>query len=312
VRQEKTVHVAMCIDCSFAVPLAACLASVDAFCFDRETIVHVVHSGFDEELRMKVSRGLDNISINWIEANDQTLSGAHYSVFLSRASLYRLLLGDLLPDDIERVVYLDADTVVGQSLGPLADFALDDRMIVGAVSDAQAPWAAGPLGPPWQLLGLNPSSKYFNSGVLLIDLARWRQERVGRECIDLLRKVTPRWGDQDALNTILEGRWQELPRRYNVQSADTRRDSIAWALWKDEVQEAVANPAIVHYTEGAKPWLKGSQHAEADRWFHWLDQTTWTGWRPTEERPAAWKTGARHAFRFLRSRLETHPSRLPA
>lgn len=309
---EQTIHVALCIDADFVLPLSVCLASLDAVSTDRPVEAHVVHPGLDEAVRERVIHGLKKVQVRWISADDDAVSGAHFSVFLSTASLYRLLLGDLLPPDLKRVIYLDADTIVADSLAPIYEHPLEEGAVVGAVPDAQSPWAAGPLGPPWQELGLSPSSTYFNSGVMLIDLDRWRRDRTGHRCLELLRRLSPSWGDQDGLNTILENRWHQLPRRWNVQSADFRRSSIAWALWTDEIHDAINAPGIIHYTESAKPWLAGSEHPENDRWFNSLDQTSWSGWRPAVSSPSLLQSTIRSAARFVRSRLDDQSNQLPA
>lgn len=305
--RSRTVHVALCIDADFALPLAACLGSLDAVSIDRPVEVHVVHAGLDADVRHRITRGLLHLTVHWIRVNDAAVSGAHHSVFLSSASLYRLLLGELLPQTLRRVIYLDADTIVAGSLAPLYDVQLGDGAVLGAVPDAQSPWAAGPLGPPWQELGLDPSSGYFNSGVLLIDLEGWRQDRTGHRCLELLRRLSPTWGDQDGLNTVLENRWHPLPRRWNVQSADVRGSSIAWALWTGEIRDAVSDPGIMHYTEGDKPWLATTRHPESARWFRSLNRTAWAGWRPAEMRRPFWRVAARYAAGFVRARMD-HPA----
>ncbi|GAA4760047.1 glycosyltransferase family 8 protein [Citricoccus nitrophenolicus] len=309
---DNTVHVALCIDADFILPLAACLASLDAVSDDRPVEVHVVHPGLDGAVRERITRRLVNLSVQWIRVRETAVAGAHHSAFLSTASLYRLLLGEVLPKSLRRVLYLDADTIVASSIAPLYDRPLDHEAVVGAVPDAQSPWAAGPLGPPWQELGLDPSSGYFNSGVLLIDLERWRRDRTGLRCLELLRRLKPAWGDQDGLNTVLEGRWHQLPRRWNVQSADVRGSSIAWALWTSEIRDAVSRPGIMHYTEGDKPWLAATLHPESARWLRSLDRTAWAGWRPAEARPRFWHLAARTAAGFVRARMESPSPQLPA
>ena len=310
--EDNTVHVALCIDADFILPLAACLASLDAVSIGRPVVVHVIHPGLDDEVRHRITRGLVHLTVQWNRVDDTAVAGAHHSVFLSTASLYRLLLGELLPQALRRVIYLDADTIVTGSLAPLFDHPLDDGAVVGAVPDAQSPWAAGPLGPPWKELGLDPSSGYFNSGVLLIDLDRWRRDRTGHRCLELLRRLSPTWGDQDGLNTVLENRWHQLSRHWNVQSADVRGSSIAWALWTREIRDAVSSPGIMHYTEGDKPWLATTQHPETARWFRSLDQTSWAGWRPAEARRPFWRLAASSAAGFVRARLESPSPQFPA
>jgi lipopolysaccharide biosynthesis glycosyltransferase len=240
------------------------------------------------------------------------VSGAHYPSFLSRASLYRLLLPDLLSTRA-RTIYLDADTVVLSSLQSLWDTELDGH-ILAAVREASAPWAAGPSGTNWRELGLAPDSPYFNSGLLVLPLDLWRQERLGDKAIEFLRTFRPRWGDQCALNAVAAGRWLEVPRRWNLQTADVEGRGLAWALWREAVEEAVADPAVVHFTERAKPWTPGASHPRADLWFQVLDQTSWAGWRPPPRKPMRDRArgGARRLLRSTRAALSSTLAAAPS
>ena len=273
------IHVAMCVDHGFTLPLAAALASIDQASRQDSVTVHVVHPGFSQAIKTRVTSRLTTVDVSWYAVDDSVLGGAYYSDFLTPASLYRLLLGKILPPEVTRVLYLDADTITLSSLAVAYTMELNGA-VIGAVRDAGSPWAAGPSGPAWRLLGLSPSSANLNSGVLLVDLDSWRANSVGEKCLDLLRRENPRWGDQDALNVVLEGRWLELSRRWNLQTADLSDYSLAWAHWPQDIEDALQAPSIVHFTERDKPWNAGSRHPLAEKWFEALDRTAWSGWRP--------------------------------
>jgi lipopolysaccharide biosynthesis glycosyltransferase len=293
------INLVMCIDHDFVVPLAVALASLDSVSKADSVHVHVLHPGIKADTRNRVLSGLSAIQVSWLSLDDTSVRGAFYSEFLSSASLFRLLLDDLLPPYIQRVIYLDADTLVVNSLASLYHTELDQK-IIGAIQDANSPWAAGALGPNWRELGLEPSLHYFNSGVLLIDIERWRQEAVGSRCLELLRKYRPRWGDQDALNTILAGKWLELPLRWNIQTGYLTGDSPGWALWRSDVESAITDPAIIHYTERDKPWHFSSEHPRTEEWFSWLDTTAWSGWRPSPPKESRLESLTRYAMRSAR------------
>jgi lipopolysaccharide biosynthesis glycosyltransferase len=308
---SNEIHVAMCVDHGFVVPLAVALASLDGVSQADAVKVHVLHPGIDAGTRQRVVSGLSAVDVSWVAMDDGAVHGAHYSDFLSSATLYRLLLGKLLPADIERVIYLDADTLVVNSLAAMYQADLDGN-VIGAVRDAGSPWAAGNIGADWRKLGLKPSSNYFNAGVLLIDLTRWRQEEVGTRCLELLRQFRPRWGDQDALNTVLEGMWLELPRRWNLQTAELTGYSAGWALWRSEVEAAVADPAVIHYTGMDKPWHLATEHPRAEDWLRWVDLTAWSGWRPKPPKESHLEAMARSAVRSARKwRARRNPGGLP-
>lgn len=293
------IHVMMCVDHGFAVPLAVALASLDGVSKADSVNVHVLHPGLDAGTRQRIVSGLSAIHVSWVELDESCVQGVYHTDFLSSATNYRLFLDKLLPAGIKRVIYLDADTLVVHSLAAMYQEDLDEN-IIGAVRDANSPWAAGTWGANWRELGLEPSLPYFNAGVLLIDIARWRQEAVGTLCVELLRQFRPRWGDQDALNTVLGGRWRELPRRWNLQTPELTGDSPGWALWRSEVEAAIADPAVIHYTGMDKPWHLASKHPRAEDWLHWLDRTAWAGWRPTPPKESHLEVMARSVVRLAR------------
>lgn len=305
------VHVVLCADRGFAMPLAVALASLAASTTAHLT-AHVVHTGFDAESRRRVLAGTLDLDVRWYEYDPSVLDGVHNTDGLTEAALFRLTLGELLPADLRRIVYLDADVLVQSDLAELYRADLGDTAL-GAVRDAFSPWAAGAYGSQWRPLGLDPTSSYFNSGVLVIDLDSWRAAGSGNRCIEILRDVDARWGDQDALNKVFENAWTELPRRWNVQTADLELDSFSWALATEEIAAAVAEPGVVHFTSGRKPWVAGSGHPAADSWFAMLDRTAWSGWRPP--RPVSEQGGleavATKALRQVRRWRSEQRNRLP-
>jgi lipopolysaccharide biosynthesis glycosyltransferase len=304
------VNVVMCVDRGFTLPLAVALASMHANNPVGSLVVHILHSDIPAETKERIAAPLRGTTISWVDIDRHSLAGVHHSDFLSDATLYRLLLSELLSVETRRVLYIDADII---SVGPLAElFELDLKgHVLGAVRDANAPWAAGPAGAAWRELGMDPSSPYFNAGVLLIDTPRWRRDRVGEQSLELLRREKPRWGDQDALNKVIEGRWLELPRRWNLQTGELTGNGPAWALWRDEVESAVADPSIIHFTGRDKPWQWGTSHPRADEWYRWLDRTHWAEWRPIAPKSGRVETLLRVAARRYRAARSNAREQLP-
>lgn len=296
---DPRIHVAMCVDFGFALPLAVSLVSLDAQSAADDVEVHVVHPGFSDETRRRITAPLSQVKVSWITVDEGDLAGSFHSPFLSMAANYRLLLDQLLPTGLERVLYLDGDTLVSDSLSALFTADLGGNTI-GAVRDSNVPWAAGLMGAPWRELGLDPSSPYFNSGVMLIDLERWREKSVGAGALEVLRRSKPHWGDQDALNTVLEHDWQELPLRWNLQTGDLTGYCAGWALWRDKVEAAIADPGITHLTGLDKPWQFGSEHPRLTEWSNWLDRTSWSAWRPSAPKVSRLETTARTAITWAR------------
>jgi hypothetical protein len=81
-----------------------------------------------------------------------------------------------------------------------------------------------------------------------------------------------------------------------------------------ELDEALTNPAIVHFSEHAKSGLRGSENLDGDHFFHYLDQTAWSGWRPNvrdDARRASRRARAEIAWRVQRKRSGKPPGAEP-
>jgi lipopolysaccharide biosynthesis glycosyltransferase len=201
---------------------------------------------------------------------------------------------DLLPPDARRVVYLDSDLVVRDNLDFLFSFDLGGAPL-GAVQTAVVSQGL----PTWRSLGLSPNTPYFNSGVLVIDVDAWRARNLGDAVLNFVveHRDDIRWNDQDGFNGVLAGDFAPLPLRWN-QEAALRRPTHQYFLFYPaaEVDEAIANPAVIHFTGQDKPWMPGSTDPATAEWRMLFEKTTF--WNPESGvSPEPAKVG-----RFLRLR----------
>jgi lipopolysaccharide biosynthesis glycosyltransferase len=160
---------------------------------------------------------------------------------------YLLFLPELLPDG-DRVLFLDADLLVCDDVTPLWQTDLSGRA-VAAVPDAAVERCDAPRGVrDSEALGIPSHHRYFNGGVLLIDLDAWRARDVAGRTLAYLR-THPDSADflhQEAMNAALWDDWLELDRRWNLLGSVAGRGH--------EPHEA-ASAGIVHFAGRMKPWL---------------------------------------------------------
>jgi lipopolysaccharide biosynthesis glycosyltransferase len=234
--------------------------------------------------------------ISFVSVPDETLAGL--GVRPERMPpWYRVVLTELLPD-LDRVLYLDVDTIAMDSLGPLWTIPLEG-CCVGAVTNVLPPEHAGRA----RRLGLARADSYFNSGVLLFDLEAMR--RTG--CAERLRTYAlahgPRllWADQDVLSVVLEDRRLHLHPRWNCMNA---LFSFPWAediFGATALEEARTSPGIRHF-EGpshCKPWHYRFAFDGAELYREHRRQTPWPRVRPEGVTPL---NVARRAARVVRRR----------
>jgi len=231
----------------------------------------VVHGGANNDLRVfliidKVPQDTYKIAIPFLHELVPSLSilrahlepvrnfpvNGHASV----ATYFRLLLPDLLPAEVTRVIFIDSDAIVHSSLEPLWNLSLEGKSL-GAVPDH---WLS--CRDHGYVHG-----NYFNAGIMLIDLDRWRQTDVlgigaafARANPDRLRH----W-DQDVLNHVFQDDWLAIGERWNA-CPHLFGLLPGFSLDPDQLSEtekrAIADPAIIHFAGPGpvKPWNSRCMH----------------------------------------------------
>lgn len=220
---------------------------------------HYLH---DPGLRAASRRRLERVAarrggdIRFWEITEESVGDLPVHGYFTSAMWYRILLPELL-GDVDRVLYLDVDTLALDDVAPLWEVDLDG-MLVGAVTNVFETWRGR---EHTDRLGLDQAG-YFNSGVLLLNLAEMRRSGTTAE----LRRVASEreedllWPDQDTLNLVLGPRRVALHPRWNVMNSVLLFDHAADVLGERETREARSAPAIRHF-EGPgvnKPWARGS------------------------------------------------------
>ena len=194
----------------------------------------------------------------------------------TRATYYDLFIPKLLERKYNRIIYLDVDTYPeSPKLFTLFDLDMGEYP-VAAVRDLNVPFfmnsihdvelAATLKLPKEKFLG----AKYLNGGVLLVDLAAFKQERIEKKVLRLLseKSIAPLYADQTILNAVLRARWLELSPSFNM----TRGTSTSFV-------GEFAPPAIIHFTGPKKPWHRpfADDHPIRRELAAFLRDTPWSG-----------------------------------
>jgi lipopolysaccharide biosynthesis glycosyltransferase len=214
-----------------------------------------------------------NAQIHLIEADNHFVKQIPKGgMILSSATYLRFLAPDIISAD--KVLYLDCDMIVLDDLKALFQTNLDNR-ILAAVPDLF-------VGP--SSIKHSFSLRYFNSGMLLINAKKWREEKWLDKTIKFINdKFIPmcvgkkHYGDQDIMNMMSIGNVAYVHPRYNVVNPlYLRQKFFRGKIFK----EAIDRPAIVHFAGGAKPWHNWEIHPLSDRYIFYRLQTPWNKIEP--------------------------------
>ncbi|HTJ57868.1 MAG TPA: glycosyltransferase family 8 protein [Devosiaceae bacterium] len=153
----------------------------------------------------------------------------------------RLLLDELLPPTVERVLYLDSDLYVRAPVEQLLEMDLADKTLAAAPEPGRHHLIRGD-DMRSRKSPFDSADPYFNSGVLLINRRAWGRAGLATFLTDLQQsgELKALYHDQDVLNLRFRGDWLRL-------------DPL-WNLTKPHPALRALDPFIVHYTTGMKPW----------------------------------------------------------
>jgi len=239
--------------------------------------VWVLDGGISRRNRRRVLQSLPSgvLNISWVKPSHALLRNMPLSEHLTICTYYRLLIGDILPPEISKALYLDVDMIVLGDIGELWDVPMDGETPLACTNwGVKASMMYG--HDLCQDIGLPPELAYFNAGVLMIDCTLWREQKRFEQAVRFVRMFGDRirFHDQDILNGILAGSWAHLEEKWNYRVDQT---------WSGDVSQLVAgnvSVGIMHFASSVKPWQYGVNHPASPVFFYWLDQTAWKGWRP--------------------------------
>jgi lipopolysaccharide biosynthesis glycosyltransferase len=197
----------------------------------------------------------------WVDVGDDDLPAYATRGHLNRTVLFRLGLEKLAPADCERVLYIDADTIVLGDIREMWNADLGGHAIA-AVTDCYQD--ADKFADLWSL---PKGGRYFNAGVQVIDLAKVRAEGLFTRALDFVVEHDTKllFGDQDALNYVFWKNAATLEPTWNVQRFLTRGE-IAGETAADR-KWGHAMPRLIHYIGTEKPWMRNVWHPWA--WLYW-------------------------------------------
>jgi lipopolysaccharide biosynthesis glycosyltransferase len=194
---------------------------------------------------------------------------------ISLASYLRLYMTQFLPPDLDKVIYLDCDLVICDDVERLWNTDISGHFLA-AVPD--------PYSDNHVTLGFREDEKYFNAGVLLVNLAKWREADVQPKLVAYAEGHTDilRYHDQCALNAVFRGQVLFLPYRWNFPARNADLPASAFGMTKEEFSRLRERPSIVHYTTHVKPWLYAQEPHYKPLYYHYLAFTPWSDFQPLD------------------------------
>lgn len=203
----------------------------------------------------------------------------------SHATNLKLFAVEQISDDIDKILYIDSDTIITGDLSDLFSMDMQNVPIMMALDSLGCEHKGE--------IGLSLEDYYFNAGVMLLNLPEWKNQKCTDQIVDHIKNVRAHYiaPDQDILNRALKGNIGLLGVEYNLQPLHYKYNYLLYKkYWKqkkyytdEELKNAVSSPVIIHCFRflGEFPWDKGSHHPCLDLFDSYLKSSPWQGYEKT-------------------------------
>lgn len=264
--QWNSIHIAFCVNDIYAQYIAVTIKSIaENFQNNKEGVcIHILTDYISTKNIQRLNEiviDYERMSLYIHKVDDSPLRGLrtnNWTIY----TWYRLLLPDILPVEIKRVLYLDADTLVTADLSELFEFDMTNKSIAAVVEDNTFNQKY------YDRLGYDNSKQYICAGVLLMNLEYWREHYLTEKMIKWARTNEDKLKtmDQDAINYICQDTKILLPLRFGVVQWFFHIDKFYEPPYLLELEDCLRIPAIIHYGF-CPPWVMDSpKHLMQKEW----------------------------------------------
>lgn len=215
-----------------------------------EIIVYVLHSELTEKEKKKIDRLLlesGHARAEYIQISEKEFEGYSTEKWISKETYYRLLAQKLLPEDVERILWLDGDTIVLDDLSDFYHMDLGGKLI--AACDLGLEKESNKANALKRLL-LPPDARPFNAGVILYDMRGIREQIDPDIYIQYVQYLGKHllFADQDVLNAVFyQLVYYVDPHVYNYVRVFEPMEKVRKLVDFRKVK-------ILHYNGDSKPW----------------------------------------------------------
>lgn len=313
---NDNISVMVSFDDSFVIPSATLIGSIlNHISPGRGITFYLLYHGTRRNVIQRFEALLSRPDANcvWLHHNDAERAILR-EIYLEAHTHYppanysRLLISELLPPDVDKVIYLDGDTLVRKDIDAVWQKEMGENVMLAAADPLiriDAPMAQCGISPaPGKEdlgalqykaylsrivreaegdYGFSEDDTYFQAGVLVINLAAMRRGGLTQELVKFMgSNPNLSYPDQDAINIVLRGRIGELDEAWNVTGTVFHQHATGdLSGASPQISTLVSDPALVHFTLRPKPWQYGCAHPFLGEWHEAIDSTPWRSYRAT-------------------------------
>ena len=244
------MNILFSINAKFIDLTKICIRSIIRF--DKNIDFYILHHDLDQEHMDDLRNAFLGCTFHFIEVKEEEFKEFPISSRYPLEIYYRLFASDLLPASLGRILYLDVDIVVIQSLKELYTMDFEDNLYIACshVSENMTHLNA-------KRLGLNEDVPYINTGVLLMNLIALRKQLNKQDILNYVNTYKKKLVlfDQDVLTALYGDRTKLVDyRKYNLSERMMNFYNLRNPRNKMDLDWVKQNSVIIHYCGKMKPW----------------------------------------------------------
>ncbi len=274
----ENISIALCIDHNF---IQHCAATINSIMFSykggADVVFYIVHNDLSEteqaDLNILIKK--DKFKIVFVRIDDTVLKDMPLgentiSSSITLSTYFRILLSYIIPNEVKRIIYLDSDIYVNDSIDKLWNINMKDFAIAGVPEPYQ--------DKKRQRLDLPDNCYYVNAGVSVMNLEKLRAIDYPKKALEYAHKNKDKiiYHDQDIQNAVLYDSTTYLPQRWNMIDIYLYKNlPIMEKDFVDEILKYRNNPSLIHFAGYIKPWHKECKNPYRALYWQALKGTKW-------------------------------------
>lgn len=221
----------------------------------------------------------------------------------SLSAYARLFLSSMLQEEIKKIIYLDCDSVVNSSLDELWSVDISGCLVAGVLDTVSMTTKTR--------VNMDVENPYINSGMLVINLEKWREVDIERRFLDFIAEHNGHvfHHDQGVINGVLHDDLYILHPKFNAMTVffTMRFDELLQYYGlsdyysREELTEATQKPVFIHFTPAFvnRPWIQGCKHPLMKIYRDYREMSPWKGTELEKDNRRAIEKGVAFLYNHL-------------
>ena len=287
--QEK-ITIVTTSDNHYVILLAALIKSIEVTNSSKSSIdIYVIDDNIKDINKRKITSAIKDQNINVIWKDIKSVIDPSVKLPTDKSvfplnTYARLFIPYIVPKETEKVLYLDVDMILIKDVLELWKTDMSSCMIAG-VRD-RAPIVSHWMGIiNYKELGLDPETKYYNAGLMLLKPKEWRDNNITEKVLSCIKQNISytHYGDQYGLNVVFANSWFELDPRWNC-FADSD----------------ITDPFLIHFIVTKPLYTSYSFNKDyKNKFYEYLKLTAWRNYKPQKDTMESFKQLKNKIFRKI-------------